>query len=114
MSATIKNCRECLMFLAVNKNKQIEKVILKKCDNSVIDAISEIALNAKEGYINYPEDIKRELIKRKHVIYKLASPSVSSKSKRNIIQKGKGILAFLLPIALQFALGEIIKRVKNA
>jgi hypothetical protein len=114
MSEVYTSCRECLMFLAVNKNKKIEKCILEKCDKSVIDAISEIALNAKEGKINYPDNIKKELVKRKHILYKLASPKIAIKSKRLIIQKGKGVLAFLLPIALELIFDQIIKRVKNA
>lgn len=107
MSARIRRHYSLLRWLCTAKPKQARAVI-KTADNDIVKAVCECALNVLKGTISVNKKQKRKLRRYKNLMRKLASKSVSVKSKRVLLQKGSGLLGLIMPAALS-VLGQIFK-----
>lgn len=80
---------------------KLRKNLLKKVPSSCIKAICECCLNALRGNIPLSKQQKSKLRPYKTTLRSLAYKKVPLSRKRSlIVQKGSGILSFLIPAAL--------------
>lgn len=107
MSARIKRHYSLLRWLCTAKPKQARAVI-KVADNDLVKAVCECALNLLKGTVAVNKKQKRKLRRYKNLMRKLASKSVSVRSKRALLQKGSGLLGLMIPAAMS-VLGQIFK-----
>jgi hypothetical protein len=80
--------REFAIFLVKKAEQKSDiRAILKKCDDSFIHFIGEVALNVLQGSVPISSYYKRKLKKSADFIRSLASKSVKSDTRRRIILK---------------------------
>ena len=108
-----KVVKRTIKFLSVAPDLEVVRAVIKKAPNAVIGAISNVALNCRQGAEHIPLHLI-PLFKRhnKHFDY-LVNRKISIPSKRHLIlQKGgaRPILAPLLTTVLGSIGGEFILR----
>lgn len=96
MSRCIEQNYELLKLLAKTRGKQ-RQAIINASGKDLIQAVCECAYNLLRGNIELSTDQKRRLATKKKHLRDLAANKVSLKKKREIIQRGGNLLAFLLP-----------------
>ncbi len=101
-SSNFKNIilqKSLLEELAKPKSKY-RKILIKKADSKLIQAISESIYNLIDG--NIPIDkLKRDiLLKHKALLRKIVDKSTIKKKKKLLVQRGWAILPTILPLVL--------------
>src|SRR5688572_21369187 len=97
----IINCSKYLEKIKRAKNNKEKNLLIKKANNCVINAISEIAKNCLLGNIPIKNCDFQKLKSNKLLLYKLASKTPVTTRKRQIIQfGGNPFLRFLIQQAL--------------
>ena len=104
-SASKKQVKQTIKFLAVCRNPKITKEILKSSNESVIKGICNACVNAERGDVNFCPAHKRQLAKHRGEIHRLAERGTSIKAKRKLLVQ-KGGAAFL-PILLSTVLSTV-------
>lgn len=98
--ALTKEQRRQLELIRVCPPK-LRKNLLKKIPSTCIKAICECCLNALRGNIPLSKQQKNKLRSHKATLRNLAYKKVPLSRKRNLlVQKGSGILSFLIPAAI--------------
>lgn len=101
--------RDFLSALAKSNNKQ-RKAFLLHANKPLIDAISECCFNTLAGNLKLSPAQKRKLLKHKKSLRLVGSKRLAWRKRKSIlVQKGHGILAFLIPTVLS-ALSGILGR----
>lgn len=75
-----------------NINKKLQKIVLNKCDNSLIDALCDIALNILNGNIKIKKNDFNKLKQQKKKIRFLVNTQKTRKKKQKFLtnQIGSG------------------------
>ncbi len=108
----ILKCASELEKISKTKDNKTRRNLIHQAKNCVIDAISEIALNCLKGNIPLNKCDFKKLSKYQTILRILSKPSLISKRKQLIQQRG-GFLQLLIPPALSLAasiVGDLIGR----
>ena len=105
----INKCQEDLKSLKNCKNIKQRRVLINKCKNCLVNAISEISKNCLKGNIKLSKCKINKLKKYKNVLRLISKRLPLCKRKKLIIQKGGGFLSILIPPALAL-LTEFLKK----
>jgi ribosomal 50S subunit-associated protein YjgA (DUF615 family) len=103
MSELLVKCeKELRNFSKLSKTEQVRTI--KNCKKCLIKAISEIVRNCLLGNIPL-EDCEKDQLKPYKKLLKIIGrkKNISLERKRKPIQRGSGIISFLIPIALASA-----------
>ena len=107
MSARMRHNTPLLQLLSGCHVKQ-RKAILDTLTEEQLRALCEIVVNILKGTVNLSPKQKQKLRKRKRILYQLASKSVPSKTKKELlVQQGGSLLPSILIPALQ-VLGSLL------
>ena len=114
MAQRLKKHRETLLVLT-KASPQLIKTIIKTASPSLIQALSECALNILEGNITLSPTQKRKLVRFKDNLRFLAKKRASIKKKKEILQTGRfvGILASLVAPLIFEGIGSLVKHIQN-
>lgn len=107
MSTRMRNNTALLHLLSACHPKQ-RKAVLQTLTEQQLRSLCEVVLNVLKGTVELSHKEKQKLRKNKRVLYQLASKSVPSKKKKQIlVQQGGNILPSILIPALQ-VLGSLL------
>ena len=97
-----------LLSAVARSPPKLGKAIIKNAEDTLIDAISECALQIVEGTVPVTETSKAARVKKVLPFLKLLSKrKLSRRKKRNfLLQKGFGLLALIIPPVLSYILGK--------
>ena len=98
--------KRAIEFLAVCKDRSVNRKILERAPDSVIKTICNAALNAQRGEVKLSKTQKQLFAKHRGLISKLTNRKLSVATKRRIIQKG-GFFQVLIPAILSAVLGAL-------
>lgn len=102
MSELLVKCeKELRNFSKLSKTEQVRTI--KNCKKCLIKAISEIVRNCLLGNIPLEDCQKDQLKPYKKLLKIIGRKYISLERKRKPIQRGSGIISFLIPIALASA-----------
>lgn len=81
---------------------------MKNCNNDIVKAISEIAINTLNGNNKISKKSHSNLKKHKNILRKLACPKNSLNCKRKILIQQGGFLPVLIGTILSGVIGKLI------
>ena len=94
----------------IGKNKKDLLKLVKKCNPSEINSLSELTFNILKGNISCSKNKKKVLKRHLRSLRKFGDKKTSNKSKRKILMNGGGLfLSSLIPIAIS-TIASLIKR----
>src|SRR5216684_7800323 len=105
----IDKCQSELYTLSKTSNKEERALLLKKFDDCVIDAISEISKNCLIDKIPLTQCNFKKIKAYKATIRKLSKKNIPSGNKRALIVQQGGFLNILIPSVLSLLANEIEK-----
>ena len=109
-----KVIKRTIKFLSVAPDSKIVKSVLKKAPDAVIHAISNAALNARQGAVAVPPNIKHLFRQHNnHFDYQIDKQKPIASKRRLILQTGGAlpIIIILLATVLGSIGGEFISRI---
>ena len=112
-SNKLKVVKRTIQFLSVAPDLEVVRAVIKKAPTAVIGAISNGALNCRQGAVHIPPQLIPLFRHHNHHIDYLVDRKTSIPSKRHLIlQKGSAlpIIAPLLATVLGSIGGEFISR----
>ena len=101
-----KTIKHGVKWLADGQDPKVLKSYIRKAPDGVIKAIANAALNAKQGKINLTKAEKKLFAKHRGEFSRLVDQKRTVKSKRRLLQSGRGIAAIIAPI-----LGAVISAI---
>ena len=113
-SNKLKVVKRYIKFLAVAPNLEVVRAVIKKAPKEVIAAISNAALNGRQGAVHIPPHLIPLFQRHKHNLDYLVNRRKSIPSKRNLILQKSGALPIVVPLlatALGSLGGEFISRI---
>ena len=103
-----------IKFLAVAPDLVVVRAVIKKAPKEVIAAISNAALNGRQGAVHIPPHLIPLFQRHKHNFDYLVNRRKSIPSKRHLILQNSGALPIVVPLlatVLGSLGGEFISRV---
>ena len=97
MSRNVQNHRDTLLYL-YRARPRIIKAVIKEADSSLINAISELAVNVLKGTVPLSSRQKAKLKAYKSQLRRLVEKRTSLLQKKTIVQKGGFLPALLGPL----------------
>ena len=103
------NFKRTIKFLAINKDPNVLKRILRSAPDIIIKSICNAAYNLAQGDVHLSPKEKQNLAKYRAIIRKLIRKNDAVSKKRRILNQKGGFLplAPLVPLLLQTALATI-------
>lgn len=109
-SKAIKNLHY-LKLLRDTKKHPKQKLLIEFADKSQIDAIIECIINILQGRIPITQKHKKQLVKHKDDLRKLAKKKTTTKTRKKVLKQKGGLLGAVLPLAVG-ALSSILGNLK--
>ena len=103
----------CILKALYYLNADQRKALLKSADKSIIKGICECILNVLSRSVKISGNCKKKLSKHKNFLRKLIKPKKqkSWKQRKQIfVQKGSGILPFLIQPVLSLLLTKLLEK----
>ena len=113
-SNKLKVVKRYIKFLAVAPNLEVVRAVIKKAPKEVIAAISNAALNGRQGAVHIPPHLIPLFQRHKHNLDYLVNRRKSITSKRHLILQKGGALPIVVPLlatVLGSFGGEFISRI---
>ena len=98
--------KRTIKYLAVAPDSDIVRAVIKKAPVGVIRAISNAALNAREGDVHVPPQLKKLFRKHNHHFDVLIDNQYPIEEKRQVILQQGGALPIIAPL-IATVLGSI-------
>ena len=95
-----------IKFLAVSPDLEVVRAVIKKAPKEVIAAISNAALNGRQGAVHIPPHLIPLFQRHKHNFDYLVNRRKSIPSKRHLILQKGGALPIVVPL-LATVLGSL-------
>ena len=108
----IRDQRVFLEMLA-KSNPKYRKALINGAPPEIMKLLSECALNILRGTITLTKEEKTKLRKHKTSLRQMATPKVSTRAKKKIVQKG-GMLQALLKPVLKATLPLVVNHIVNS
>ena len=102
----LKVVKRTIKFLSVAPDLEVVRDVIKKAPNAVIGAISNVALNCRQGYVHIPPQLLPLFRHHNHHFDYLVDRTKSIPSKRHLILQKGGALPIIAP-PLATVLGSI-------
>ena len=102
----LKVVKRTIKFLSVAPDLEVVKAVIKKAPNGVIGAISNGALNCRQGGVHIPPQLLPFFRRHNHHFDYLGDRRKSIPSKRHLILQKGGALPIVAPL-LATVLGSI-------
>ena len=106
----IDKCKTELYNISKTSNKEERDLLLKRLDDCVIDAISEISKNCLIDKIPLTQCNFKKIKEYKSTIRELSKKNIPRENKREIIVQQGGFLNILIPSVLSLLANVIEKR----
>ena len=110
MSERFKGHILCLQMLNRHKNINLRKTIIANAD--FLCCLAECAYNIFKGKVHLTKVHKKKLKKYKHYMRTLSKKKTSAKKKKEILENGGFLSAFIAPLAstvLVPLLGQLVR-----
>ena len=98
--------KRTIKFLSVAPDLEVVRALIKKAPNAVIGAISNGALNCRQGAVHIPPQLLPLFRHHNHHFDYLVDRKKSTQSKRHLILQKGGALPIIAPL-LATVLGSI-------
>ncbi len=108
----LRDHRAFLQMLSKSTPKY-RKTLINGAPPEIMKLLSECALNILKGTITLTKDEKSNLRKHRNQLRQMATPKVSTRTKKKIVQKGGMLQAMLKPI-LKAALPHVVNHIVNS
>ena len=111
-----KVVKRTVKFLSVALNLEVAKAVLQKAPDAVIQAISNAAVNARQGAVAVPPQLKPIFRNHTHHFDLLSDRRRPIASKRRLILQKGGAFPIIVPLlatVLESIGGECISRLFN-
>ena len=105
-SIKLKVVKRTIKFLSVAFDLEVVRAVIKKAPNAVIGAISNGALNCRQGAVHIPPQLLPLFRRQNHHFDYLVDRKKSIPSKRHLIHQNGGALPIIAPL-LATVLGSI-------
>ena len=105
-SNKLKVVKRYITFFAFAPDLQVVRTVIKKAPNEVIAAISNAALNGRQGAVHIPPHLIPLFQRHKHNFDYLVNRRKSIPSKRHLILQKGGALPIVVPL-LDKVLGSL-------
>ena len=101
-----------ILYVLRDAKPKLRKILLQNVNDSVIQAINEIALNTLKGNIELTPEQKIQLKKYKNELRFLRCSKRKVASKRKLLVQKGGFLPILIGTVLSGIIGQLIENVK--
>ena len=108
----LRDHRAFLQMLS-KSNPKYRKTLINGAPPEIMKLLSECALNILKGTITLTKDEKSNLRKHRNQLRQMATPKISTRTKRKIVQKGGMLQAMLKPI-LKATLPLVVNHIVNS
>ena len=108
----LRDHRTFLQMLS-KSNPKYRKTLINGAPPEIMKLLSECALNILKGTITLTKDEKSNLRKHRNQLRQMATPKISTRTKKKIVQKGGMLQAMLKPI-LKATLPLVVNHIVNS